>query len=115
MNKFEKEQKQICDQFGVKFLAAPLFYKLGISDNVYETGIVVNGLRHLCVDDTTGWYIWGGEEFSDASDFFKPIHVEHLRDKCPNIIKFLGLPPGWRFLKSGEYEDVWFDEKLLQI
>jgi hypothetical protein len=57
----------------------------------------------------------GGEVLSDAEDFFMPIHVSRLEDRCPEIIKFLGLEPGWRFLKAGEYEDVWFDETLLRI
>ena len=28
------------------------------------------------------------------------------------IKKYLGLAPGWRFLIAGDYEDVWFDERL---
>jgi len=31
------------------------------------------------------------------------------------IIKYLGLSPGWKFLSDGEYEDVWYDENLLNI
>jgi hypothetical protein len=29
------------------------------------------------------------------------------------ILKFLGLPPGWRFLTDGLYVDVWYDAALL--
>ena len=49
------------------------------------------------------------------SDFFKPLHVEHLADWCPEIRKYLGLPPGWRFLIAGDHEDVWYDESLLDV
>lgn len=31
----------------------------------------VNGLRHPVTPGTTGCYIWCGEEFSDAPDFFR--------------------------------------------
>jgi hypothetical protein len=49
--------------------------------------------------DTSGWYIWAGEGGpSDDPDFFVPLHVEHLAEWCPHITKYLGLPPGWRFL-----------------
>lgn len=73
----------------------------------------INGLRHLPEGDTTGWYIWAGEKMESDDDFFKPLHVEHLLDWCPDIKKYLGLPPGWRFLVAGDYEDVWYDESLL--
>lgn len=74
----------------------------------------LNGLRRSPHADTTGWYIWAGEELSDDPDFFVPLHVEHLADWCPEVIKYLGLPPGWRFLTDrADYEDVWKDESLL--
>lgn len=39
----------------------------------------------------------------------------HLDQLCPEIQKFLGLPPGWRFLIAENYEDVWFDISLLDV
>jgi hypothetical protein len=42
-------------------------------------------------------------------DFFVPLHVEHLDEWCPMAMPFLLLPPGWRFLTDGDYEDVWHD------
>ena len=63
--------------------------------------------------DMTGWYIWSGEYVSADLDFFDPLHVFHLNDLCPEIVKYLALAPGWRFLFSPMQEDVWFDEKLL--
>lgn len=86
---------------------------LGISDNVRGGTKPINGLRHSKTENTTGWYIWAGEQFSEDDDFFKPLHVSHLDDWCSQVIPYLGLPPGWRFLIADEYEDVWFDECLL--
>src|SRR5258708_6930715 len=73
----------------------------------------LNGLRHPPQGDTTGWYIWSGEQFSTDSEFFVPLHVLHLNDRCPEIVKYLGLGPGWRFLVAPGQEDVWFDSSLL--
>jgi len=73
----------------------------------------INGLRHLQQGDTSGWYIWCGEEFSSRPNFFSPLHAKHLIERCPDIVKFLGLVPGNRFLVAGDYVDVWFDESLL--
>lgn len=111
----EDIQKEVCRKFSAEYLPSPNSLKLGISLNIKEGIEPINGLRHPPEGDTTGWYIWAGEELSDCSDFFKPLHVEHIAEWCPQIIKYLGLAPGWRFLIAGNYEDVWFDESLLNI
>jgi len=74
----------------------------------------VHGLRHPPEKGTSGWYVWTGE-WSDADDLFKPLHTAHLIERCPEITKFLDLPPGSRFLIAPGYEDVWTDESLLDV
>lgn len=108
-------QKDICKKYEAKFYPSPSDFKVGIATNVRERIVPINGFRHHPEGDTTGWYIYAGEELSNDQDFFKPLHVEHLDDWCPQIKKYLGLPPGWRFLIANDYEDVWFDESLLDI
>ncbi len=70
-------------------------------------------VRHPPLGDTNGWYIWGGQEMSESPDFFQPLHTEHLATRLPQVLKFLGLPPGYRFLLAGDYIDVWYDDNLL--
>lgn len=111
----EELQKELCEKYKARFLSSPSNLKVGIATNVREGIVPINGLRHPPEGDTTGWYIYAGEELSDDPDFFKPLHVEHLDDWCPQIKKYLGLAPGWRFLVAGDYEDVWFDESLLEV
>jgi hypothetical protein len=108
-------QMAICAKYGAHFLETPCDLKIGIALNVREGSIPINGLRHVPTDDTSGWYIWSGEEPSLADDFFKPVHASHLREYCPQIMKYLGLSPGWRFLVAGDQEDVWFDPGLLSV
>ena len=108
-------QKKVCKKYKVPFFECLNNSKVGIAHNV-KTGLLpINGLRHPPQGDTTGWFIWAGEEPSDKPDFFVPLHVEHLKNWCPSVIKFLGLPPGWRFLVADKYEDVWEDLSLLKI
>jgi hypothetical protein len=38
-----------------------------------------------------------------------------LEEWAPLILKYLGLPPGSRFLITDDYEDVWEDKSLLNI
>jgi hypothetical protein len=108
--------KEICKKYGVSYCRGPLNLKVGISENVKAGVFPVNGLRHPPQGDTTGWYIWaGGEIPQDDLNFFSPLHVIHLEERCPDIIKYLGLPPGWRFLFAPDYEDVWEDISLLDV
>ena len=111
----ENSQIEICKKYGVAHYPAPPSLKVGIALNIREGAAPINGLRHPPEGDTTGWYIWAGEELSNDPDFFKPLHVEHLPEWCPNVQKYLGLPPGWRFLIARDYEDIWYDESLLNI
>ena len=75
-------------------------------------GLPLNGLRHPPVGQSNGWFIWTGELSSDP-DFFRPYHVEHLEARAPLAIRFLALPPGWRFLLAPGHEDAWRDDELL--
>lgn len=111
----ENSQKEICKKYGAAYQPSLPDMKLGIALNIREGVAPINGLRHPPQGDTTGWYIWAGEELSSDPDFFKPLHVEHLSEWCPQVQKYLGLPPGWRFLIAGGYEDVWYDELLLEV
>jgi hypothetical protein len=111
----EELQKEVCRKYGADYLPSPCDLKVGIATNVREGIVPINGFRHPPQGDTTGWYIYAGEVLPDDPDFFKPLHVEHLDDWCPQVKKYLGLSPGWRFLIAGDYTDVWFDESLLEV
>jgi hypothetical protein len=113
---YSELQENICKKYKTNFVSSPDDLLVGISLNIKQNIQPINGCRHPVTEDTTGWYIWGGELFSEDKDFFTPLHVRHLTEWCPQIIKYLGLPPGWRFLiDSDGYEDVWEDLSLLDI
>jgi len=109
-----EEQLSICKRLGVEYFSTGADLKVGVSKNILDGSWSwpVHGLRHEPVGETTGWYIWSGES-SVAPDFFQTLHVAHLSNYCKDVLAYLGLPPGWRFLIAPEHEDVWFDEKLL--
>jgi hypothetical protein len=110
-----EQQLNVCKRFGVEPFPAPSDLKVGIARNV-RTGLwPLNGLRHPPEGDTTGWYIWAGEELKSDAGFFDPLHVEHIGEWRREVLPYLALPPGWRFLIAPNYEDVWFDESLLLL
>jgi hypothetical protein len=111
-HQFLDQQRALCREYFAEFTAAPGEVKSGFA--LSTKGLLpINGLRHPMTANTTGWYIWCGEQFSDESDFFAPLCTSHIYENQPEIAKFLGLPPGYRFLLAGEYSDIWFDESLL--
>ncbi len=111
----EREQKELCQKYLTEYWPLDLNSRLGVSVNFFSRGLPLNGLRHPPEGDTNGWYLWAGEVLSQADDFFQPLHAKHLMEKCPEVLRYLGLLPGWRFLIANECEYVWYDEELLRI
>jgi len=109
----EQIQMALCRQYGREFVPCPSDSKLGLALQTLGR-MPINGLRHRPANGTNGWYIWAGEYSSDK-DFFAPLHTWHLPQRLPEAVRFLGLPPGNRFLVAGDYVDVWFDEFLLRV
>ena len=110
----QEAQASTCKERGVELVPATNTAISGLAKSTLGLS-PVNGLRHPLQNNTSGWYVWCGEEFSTSADFFAPVHTKHLYDELPPIARFLALPPGYRFLVSGEYVDVWFDQNLLNI
>ena len=107
------KQKEICAIYDSIWQPVHNDLIVGVSTDLSSTPL--NGLRHPADIGTTGWFIWSGE-FSDDENFFKPICVRHLLQTRPDVVIYLGLNVGFRFLIDGQsYQDVWYDESLLKI
>ncbi|GAA4277923.1 immunity protein Imm33 domain-containing protein [Aquimarina mytili] len=116
INKYIEEQKATCVKYDANYVEADWEMFIGLGRGFDPKQNPINGLRHPIHDQTTGWYIWSGEDFDKSDDtFFEPVHLHHLIETYPDIIKFLGLEPGWRFLvaDNASYVDVWEDLSLL--
>jgi hypothetical protein len=107
-------QEQLCYRVGAEFRFSPPGLKVGLAMHTLGQR-PINGLRHLPASDTTGWYLWGGETIGQTPDFFEPVHVAHLDEILPEVVPYLGLAPGWRFMLAEGHEDVWFDPALLAV
>jgi hypothetical protein len=113
-NNLISEQKRICKKYGTEWMPSPAGWRIGISNDIKSGKMPINGLRHEPENGTLGWYIWCGGEINNDPKLFDAIHVEHLEQECPLVLKYLGLPPGWRFqIDDKGYEDVWEDKQLL--
>jgi hypothetical protein len=109
-----RPQEDLARRFGIKASPPSPELKAGVAENVRSGLLPLNAMRCAPDTGTSGWFIWAGEVFSQDRDFFVPLHVAHLTAWRPEIVPYLVLPPGWRVLLAPGYEDVWFDEHLLQ-
>jgi hypothetical protein len=107
-------QRNVCLRYAARFDPVDLTSTLGFSKATVGK-LPINGLRHPPEGRTNGWYIWFGEELRTDADFFVPLHAYHLDEACPEVLKFLALPAGYRFLVAPNHEDVWYDPALLNI
>jgi hypothetical protein len=112
---YAEKQRQVCKRLGAKYCPCKTGSKIGLAISTLEHLGPINGLRHPVTDSACGWYIWVGNNLSTDPNFFQPFHIEHVATKCPDVLPYLGLPPGYRFLIAGDYKDIWFDDNLLNI
>jgi hypothetical protein len=110
----ERAQKAFCRQQAARYAGTLGDTKTGFALST-KGRVPINGLRHPPKGETSGWYIWCGQELSDAADFFDPLHTCHLYEEYPDLVQLLGLAPGYRFLLAGEHLDVWYDPSLLNV
>ncbi|AZV38905.1 hypothetical protein CFR75_14385 [Komagataeibacter xylinus] len=104
---YKEIQMDVCHRFRAPYYDCGWNLKLGISRNVRTGLLPIRGVRTPPENGTSGWYIWAGEEMSQAEDFFVPLHTRHIPHWCKIVIPYLGLAPGWRFIVTPDYEDVW--------
>ncbi len=107
-----RSQRDTCKRFGAIPFSCNGDEKLGVAIETIGQ-LPIHGLRQKPENGTCGWYIWCGGEMSEDPDFFEPLHVAHIREYLPEVEQYLSLPPGFRFLIAGEYEDVWNDPLIL--
>jgi len=113
----QKQQKLICNKLQVDWSPVDINTLIAFNDSLFSVTNPINGLRHPKQEIIDGWYLWSGVEIDQTdNNFFRPIHVGHLIEKRPLVLKYLGLPPGWRFqIDDKGYEDIWFDASILII
>ncbi|WP_107928796.1 immunity protein Imm33 domain-containing protein [Neisseria animaloris] len=107
--KLAEKQKKICEKYGSEFVAINENDMVAIA--IDSVGLQpISGRREVKVTndlDEITWFIYCGE-YSDADDFFSPIHVSHLKDMLPEVLPYLALSEGFGFVIDNDgYEDVW--------
>ena len=107
MEQIEQAQRDVCQRFSAEFTPIAWQLRVAIADDFFTDQLPKNGVRVAEEGNMTGWYLYSGETMSEAEDYFSPYCAEHLLEKIPSVMPYLGLPVGWRFLLAPNYEDVW--------
>lgn len=108
LDSITKLQSAMCEKYGSDFLPPDPALKLGLARHTLRS-MPITGVRIRRDDGTDGWYIYGGD-YSDAVDFYSPLHHCPLSAELPMVIPYLALAPGFRFIIDDEgYEDVWYE------
>jgi hypothetical protein len=110
----DQSRESVADRFQIAPSPVDLEHIIGLSRAARGGVFPLNGLRHPPVGETSGWYVWSGQILEPDPDFFESHHLSHLEALCPEVVPYLELPPGWRFLIAPGYEDVWYDGSLLE-
>lgn len=110
MNSVIDVQKFNCMKFNSKFVQTSKNEMVAVAlDSLGK--IPITGIRNVLEEgENISCFFYCGE-FSEDDDFFKPIHISHLENYLPEVIPYLALGEGFRFVidKQG-HEDVWKEE-----
>lgn len=109
-------QRDMCRRFAVEPAPPEQRTMVGLALSRPRHLEPLNALRHPIAANSNGWFVWRGAAIPQEDDnFFAPLHVEHLDEHAPELGPYLALPPGWGVVLAPGYEDVWYDETLLDI
>lgn len=103
------DQQDLCNQLSVPF-SPPCIEQLAAVAPGISSGDI-QAVRYPSPPHMSGW--WITSETSSVAADMKPQHLSHVVAARPDIIRFLGLPFGYRFSLTSEGEsEVWFDSEV---
>ncbi|MNM71117.1 hypothetical protein D3C81_827710 [compost metagenome] len=101
------EQAKVCKRYDVSPRAPE--DRVAIALGTLKDNPIYGVRVKLPEDGTVSWFFYCGE-YSDAEDFYQVIHTRHLQEELPEVMNYLYLPEGSKFIIDREgYEDVWFE------
>lgn len=107
MKAYIEEQKLLCEEFDSAYVVVNADDLVAVAIESLKQDPIV-GIRKLPeAGETVAWYIYGGE-LDLEQDSFETISVAELEKLNPDLIPYLALETGFRFMiDQDEYEDVW--------
>lgn len=95
-----RKQSEICWQQNLNPLFPNFNQSVVISDGVYE-GKDIEGIRYESPEDESGWYLIT-DDYNDDIKSLKVVHFYHIAFARPDILKYLAIPSGHRFVMKND-------------
>jgi hypothetical protein len=109
--KVVSEQKHECSKIGVTPSFPAFNQMIAISKGVYE-GLPTEAVRYPSPVHMSGWWLTT-DLYNEKIESMMIVHYYHVAFKRPDVVKYLALPFGYRFLVGAGNDDVWYDPKTL--
>lgn len=103
-----KNQSEICFQHELIPLFPNFNQQVVISKGVYE-GKDIEGIRYDSPEHMTGWWLIT-DDYDDNIESLKTVHYYHVAFTRPDILKYLAIPFGYRFLMENDKVLIMKDE-----
>ncbi|MDQ1161345.1 hypothetical protein QE422_001713 [Chryseobacterium sp. SORGH_AS 447] len=103
-----KNQSEICFQYKLIPLFPNFNQQIVISKGVYE-GKDVEGIRYDSPEHMSGWWLIT-DDYDDNIESLTTVHYYHVAFARPDILKYLALPFGYRFLMENDNVKIIKDE-----
>ncbi|MDH5032340.1 MULTISPECIES: immunity protein Imm33 domain-containing protein [Chryseobacterium] len=104
-----REQSEVCWQQNLIPLFPNFNQSVVISDGVYE-GKDIEGIRYDSPQDESGWYLIT-DDYNDDIKSLKMVHFYHVAFARPDILQYLAIPFGYRFIMKNGNVEICRDEE----
>ncbi|MDN3693600.1 hypothetical protein QWZ06_15550 [Chryseobacterium tructae] len=105
-----RSQSEISAQQDLVSLFPNFNQTIVISDGVYE-GKDIEGIRYDSSQNESGWYLIT-DDYDDNIKSLKTVHFYHVAFARPDILKYLAIPFGYRFLMKNGNVEIIKDEEV---
>ena len=104
------EQKLLCEEVGSAYVEVSGDDVVAVAVNTLEQEPIVGIRKKPESVENVSWFIYGGEQVSNE-EAFETMTVRELQDIMPDVLPYLALEQGFRFMIDGDdYEDVWKED-----
>ncbi|UCA61440.1 hypothetical protein KB553_07860 [Chryseobacterium rhizoplanae] len=91
-----RKQSELCSHYGLPVQFPNFSQMVVISKGVYE-GKDIEGIRYESPEHMSGWWLIT-DDYDDNIESLMTVHFHHVVFARPDILNYLALPFGYRFL-----------------
>ncbi|CAB1221448.1 immunity protein Imm33 domain-containing protein [Acinetobacter bouvetii] len=104
------EQKLLCEEFESAYIQVSGDDVVAVAVQTLNKEPIVGIRKKPETEENVAWFIYGGE-LEAGEDFFQTMTVRELQDILPEVLPYLALAEGFRFMiDRDDYEDVWKED-----